>query len=137
MNLCAENFIDFLNNKNIKHTVDDDNDRCLIKIRYGLKHTSSHLHFYFNNDNEHLSLRVYEVVKFPEEKKSKVIAACNECHKKYKWVKFVAEDDNTVIAGIDAIITPETAASIAFEMDTRILDIVNKCYPDFMKAIWA
>ena len=136
MNQAAQNFISYLNEKGVRHTVDEITDNTVVAVGYTLENTSAKASIFFSDDNKHIAMRCFDVVKAPKDKFANLIICCNKANLEYRWAKFVINDDMEVSAQLDAIINEDDSAEV-YELMIRILDIVDKTYPDFMKAIWA
>lgn len=134
MNTCAELLKENLESKNLNFECGTDKDGdSIIEFPYQGKVAKL---FFSGEEGEYLSIYlVFERV--PEEKLADVIFVCNELNAKYKWVTFYVDKDNDVLFHVDALLTPETAAEVAFEMLIRILKIGDDVKPVIMKAIYA
>ena len=134
MKTCAERLKENLESKNLNFECGTDKDGdSIIEFPYQGKVAKM---FFSGEEGQYLSIYlVFERVL--EEKLADVIFVCNELNAKYKWVTFYVDKDNDVMFHIDAVLTPETAAEVAFEMLIRILKIGDDVKPIIMKAIYA
>ena len=93
---------------------------------------------FFGDDDKDVAVRVFDICKFPEEKRSKMFKVCSTLNAKFRWIKFyVDKSDNTINAANDAVVSPDTAGSEVFELVMRTCSIVDEAYPELMKAMWA
>ncbi|MEE5992854.1 MAG: YbjN domain-containing protein [Oscillospiraceae bacterium] len=93
---------------------------------------------FISRDNDaDASLRIFNIAKFPAEKMPAVCAAVNECNGKYRYLRFTADDDNTVTAAYDFPVNTENVGKGAVELCMRAMNIVDECYPVIMKAIYS
>lgn len=91
----------------------------------------------FTDNSEYVTIKSYNLCKFPPEKIGAMYKLCSELNKDYKWVKFyVDESDNTITAQDDAIIQLDTCGAECYELSARLVLIVDEAYPRMMKTIW-
>ena len=91
----------------------------------------------FTEDSEYVTVKSYNLCKFPENKLAQMYKLCSELNKSYKWVKFyVDESDNTITAQDDAIIQLDTCGAECYELVGRMVIIADEAYPTMMKTIW-
>lgn len=91
--------------------------------------------FIFDQDGRAVSLRVFGLVNFPEEKTEAVMDLANDLNAHYRWLKFFV-DESKVNAQCDAIINDETSGRICVELMLRTMRIVDDIYPRFMHVLW-
>ena len=91
----------------------------------------------FTEDGGYVTIKIYNLCKFPADKTNQMYKLCSELNKEYKWAKFyVDESDNTLTAQDDAIIQLDTCGAECYELSARLVLIVDEAYPKMMKAIW-
>ena len=90
----------------------------------------------FSGDQgEYLSIYlVYERV--PEEKIADLLVVCNDLNCQYKWVTYYMDEDHDIVIHNDALLTPETADEVAFELLVRLVKIAEDAKPQVMKALY-
>ena len=71
-----------------------------------------------------------------DEKFSKALVLCNELNKQYRWVKFYIDDDRDIAVSADAIVDLSSVGSECAEMVSRMVNISDAAYPQFMKLLW-
>lgn len=74
---------------------------------------------------------------FKGEKTVTGLTIVNQLNNTYRWVKFMLNDSQDLIARVDAIIAPETVGPEVFELVLRSANIIDEAYPDIMRALWA
>lgn len=134
MLLCAEIFVNHLEEKELKYSVrvDDDGD-VIVDFPYQGKITKC---IFTGDDGKYLSFyQVFENV--PLDKQAEMILLCNELNTAYKWVTFYVDDDNDLMLHNDAILCPACAAETAFELLLRLVNIADECKPKIMKGLYA
>lgn len=133
MNECAELFADFLTSKGLTFdtTIDSDGD-SLVNFPYDGRIARC----YFSGDDGRYLTIYYYFENTPEDKVPDLIYTCNELNSQYKWVRFYLDNDNDIVLQSDALLTPMSAADVAFEILVRLLDIGKEAKPTIMKAIY-
>ena len=96
------------------------------------------VHFISTDEDNDVAIRVFNLARFPEEKRTDMFAFANECNSNYRFLKFVVDcDDNTLQAEYDIPQGNQNVAEAAIEILVRIMDILNKMGADMMRRIWA
>ena len=92
----------------------------------------------FDDDDESAALRIFNIGSpVPASKKPELYRVMSGLNNDFRWVKFsIDEDDDTIEAAIDAVLTPEGAGEIVFELVNNLLGITDEAYPRIMKALW-
>ncbi len=139
MNLSTKNFTQVLDSKNLRYDVDErpEQEDCVVSIGITMDNSSFRVKLFIDDDNKHVALRCFSIANAPENKYANALVTCNKCNLEYRWIKFVIDSDRDINAQDDAVISPETAGEELFELMLRMLNIVDDCYPEFMKAIWS
>lgn len=135
-------FVNYMDQKDIKYNNRvpfGGNGREVVEVSFSGKNMNSvRTVFYFDADAEAVAIRVYDIVKVPEEKVDMIYPAISSLNKHFRFAKFVLDtDDNTIQAELDAAFRSRDVGEICYELLIRMVDICNKAYPDLMKALWA
>ena len=64
------------------------------------------------------------------------VLLCNAMNLNYRWVTFFLDRDNDVAVDADAMVSVEDAGRVCSDIVVRMVDIVDKAYPEFMKVKW-
>lgn len=142
MLFSVSQFIDYMDQKGLKYDNRGpfgDNGREVVEVSFSGKNMNSvRTVFYFGADAEAVAIRVYDIVKVPEEKVEMIYPAINSLNKHFRFAKFVLDtDDNTIQAELDAAFRSRDVGVICYELLIRMVDICDTAYPDLMKALWA
>ncbi len=137
MNVCTESFVRALETDGFHVEVDRNEEADVVTCNVSIENTSVKVRIFIHDDNTHAAIRCFGFAKVPEDRVAGALLACNRCNLEYRWVKFVLDDDHDLCAYDDAVVSPETAGEELKELLFRMLDIVDDCYPVFMKSIWA
>ncbi len=134
-------FVRAMDAKGIKHSDPEisNTGKEAITVTYtGDSMPSIRMRFFFNRDCEDVAIRVFDIVKVPDSKVDGFFKTVNEANRRFRFFKFVLDtDDNTVQAEMDAAFRTHDVGEICLELMARCVDICDKAYPDFMKALWA
>ncbi len=107
-------------------------------VGWTLENTKIMLIFKFGDDNRDVHIIGRDFIKVKEDKYPEVYKVLNECNAKYRWVKFILDEESGEIrAEDDAVIQLDSCAQEAFELMIRMNHVVDDAYPRFMKALWS
>lgn len=96
--------------------------------------------FISHSDENDVAVRIFNLIsKIPEERRSRVIEACNILNKEIRYMKFYPNSKWGINVEYDfPVYTPDdSVGQIAFEMLIRMNRILNSEYDIFMKAIYS
>lgn len=102
----------------------------------GAHGNSYNVGFYFDTNETGVAVRVYQLTASNESNYAKMLLACNQLNNKYRWVKFVIDDDRDINMEADCVISPTTAGTVCVEMFYHFMGIAKDAYPVLMKAQW-
>ena len=141
MHLSTKDFVRFLDHKKLRYTVreaDGDNSRDIVRINFTADSTDMTIQFFFNEDNEDAAIRVFDLAKVPSAKIEKIYHTLSEQNNRFRFAKFCLDErDNTIQMEMDAAFRSHDVGEICHELLLRTVDICDKAYPEFMKAIYA
>jgi hypothetical protein len=136
-NAAAKMFKSYMDAKEMKCKIVDDEEERVIKAAWTLENTDMEIIFTFGEDNHDVHMQGYNFLRVSENNFDKMLSAVNECNAKYRWVKFTLDQKHgQIIAEEDAVISLDTCAEDTFELMIRMTQIVDEAYPIFMKAMW-
>lgn len=133
MNICAEKFIENLKSKDLNFEVKERGEKTVVSFPYDGRKT----HFFFSGDDGEYAQMQTLIESVSEDKYVDVVLACNQVNSTYRFLKFVVDEDNDVMAMADAILDPGSADEECFELLIRSLQIIKDAKPTIMKAIYA
>lgn len=91
-------FVNYMDQKDIKYNncvPFGDNGREVVEVSFSGKNMNSvRTVFYFDADAEAVAIRVYDIVKVPEEKVDMIYPAINSLNKYFRFAKFVLDTDD-------------------------------------------
>lgn len=136
----ASRFEQALISNSLKYDRIDDFERPMFKLNFGggdFSFNHLRINILFDTDGRSAQFATSPIVSIPKDKTAQGLITCNTCNKRFRWVKFYIDDDNDLILETDAIIDDATVGDECVEMLFRAASIVDDCYGDFMRAIWA
>lgn len=133
-------FINYLDAEGIRYTLDGttESGKDRMYIQYSGDNMSAiRMLFLFDTDGESVGIRVFDIVKVPQEKLGAVILTICDLNYRFRFVKFCFDhDDNTVQAEIDAAFRPGSIGEVCAELMYHCVSICDKAYPELMKSLW-
>jgi len=83
------------------------------------------------------SLRVWDLVKVPEARLTKVLELLSSLGRDYRFCKFTYDPkERTVDVFMELITRPDSAGEVVREGLSRMVDICDEVYPVLMKAVF-
>lgn len=117
---------------------EESESRSYVWLQFGIKNGGSYrIRFISHDDDKDVSVRVFSLVSVDEERRSKVLPIVNKLNAKYRFVKFVLDDDGDVNVEYDYLTDCPDPAASAEEMVIRIVRMIDDSYPELMRAMWA
>ena len=126
-------FLELLDEEGIKYQyrgIDQDNDEYVV-ITYTIEDDHDcRMNLYFNEDLEHCSIRVWNLIDFDEANLVDVYRACDELNSSYKYIRFyVDETDYSVTASYDIIFRSTGADEICREAIRKMVNVCDAAIP--------
>lgn len=107
-------------------------------LQFSVENGSSYrIYFISNDDDNDVSVRVYGLISVDESRREKLIPVINDLNCKYRYVKFVLDNDGDVNIEYDYPIRCLNPAASAGEIVLRFTKIIDDSYPTLMRALWA
>lgn len=123
---------------NLKVFTDEHNDSSNVWLQFGIKNGGSYrIRFISKDDDNDVAVRVFSMLTVDENHRDKVLPALNKLNARFRYVKFVLDDDGDVNLEYDYLVRDPDPAASAREIVIRIVKIVDDAYPEIMRAIWA
>ena len=124
---------------NIKYDVVDNQDDGYSLVDAGFRAcTGTHVSVKFisNDDDNDFEVRAFSLAHVPDEKLSGALKLVNEQNRKYRFVKFVIDNDGDINLEYDMPMKSTSIGPCAAEMFIRFMKIIDEALPDFMRFIW-
>ena len=135
---ATQKIADKFTEKNLNYDILDNEKLSAVICGVKSKFVTYKIQFISRDEDNDVAVRAFDLVKFPEDKRTDMLAFANECNSKYRYVKLVVNcEDNTVQAEYDMPLASQDVGKIALETLARFLNIVNKTSEDMMRRAWA
>lgn len=129
-----------MDNFNIKYSVEEYENSSLIVVGYRIT-CGNDVQVKFISQSEHndVTICLFGLVNsVPEDKVEKTLKILNACNFKYRYLKFVLDNDRNinVVYDIPERTSDDCIREIASEIFARIVTIIGECYPMIMREMW-
>ena len=127
-------FINWLESLDLKYTERgiDSNGYEIITVGNRGEACSYTIIYYFSQDLELCSIRVYNLIEYNAGDFVKVLNACNDMNQGYKFTTWYCDtSDNTVTVSMDLIFRAYQVDEILEEATLRLVNIIDDGYPLF------
>lgn len=123
--------------KNPVTLIAENEEYDITKTRYSTDYATVNVYMSFSDDR-YVHMQCTDYVKVPLSKAGEILDMCNKMNSEYRWAKFVFNEDNgSVEVKTDMIVGLENVGEDCLELLTRLLDIIDEAYANFMHVIWA
>ena len=121
----------------LKVFTDESEKSSNVWLQFGIKNGGSYrIKFISRDDDNDVAVRVYGLVSLEKDKSNAVLPILNQLNNKYRFVKFVLDDDGDVNIEYDYLMNCPNPAASARELIIRLVNIVDEAYPELMRALW-
>lgn len=126
---------------NMHYNVEDMEDVNILSAGYGIENGPMITIKVFSQDDDNdVAVRVYGILhNVAEERLPKIMKVINQCNQKFRYFKFVMNDDNDVSVEYDFPVEASdyTLGQEVVEVLMRMMHVLDECYPVLMRAIWS
>lgn len=126
---------------NMHYNVEDMEDVNILSAGYGIENGPTITIKVFSQDDDNdVAVRVYGILhNVAEERIPKIMKVINQCNQKFRYFKFVMNDDNDVSVEYDFPVEASdyTLGQEVVEILMRMMHVLDECYPVLMRAIWS
>ena len=126
---------DFFIEKNVKCSISEGESSSTVRAGINGDNCTFEMLFISRDNDNDVSVRIFDLCRFKDAKRAAVLEACNKCNCSYRFVRFTADDDNTITVSFDVPVETANPGEVCFEIFARCMNIVDECYPDIMRAI--
>ena len=122
----------------LKVFTDETETSSNVWLQFGIKNGGSYrIRFISRDDDNDVAVRIFSLVTIDKDKRDKVLPAINNLNNKYRFLKFILDDEGDVNVEYDYLLKCPSPAASATELVVRIVKIVDEAYPELMRAMWA
>lgn len=133
----TEEFVCFLNQNNLKYCLDsinaNDNEQITMCIT---NQTMSDItiHFLFDSNNQIVYIRIWNLLKIPDQFNSIALTIINELNNTYRFVRFYLNTDNGIDVFVDSLIHSGTIGKTCINLGIIIAKICDTVYPKLAES---
>ena len=129
-------YLRYMDTKGIKYNDRGDNTVMVKYTGDNLKTIS--ILVLFDKDGDNLvQFACWEIARFNDDKYAAGMITCNSMNAKFRWVKFYIDEDKDIRAEMDAYVDLGTVGEECSHLVSRMVNIIDEAYPEFMKALYA
>jgi len=126
------------NDEGLKVFIDETDNTSAAWLQFGIKNGGSYrIRFISTDDDNDVAVRVYSLLSVEGDQKEKVFPVLNTINRKFRFVKFTMDDDGDINVEYDFPVSSPAPEKCAKEIVVRLVSIIDKAYPDLMRAMWA
>lgn len=134
----AEAYIKLLDDKGVRH---DDivilkSGKFDVETRWDLDETTVAIRAIFDDKGHTVAIRCYRFARAKDDSFVDILKTCNELNDRYRWFKFVIDEDNDINIETDCIVNEDTAGGVVLELVQRLCVVADDVYPELMKIIY-
>lgn len=123
--------------KGVKFRVKEVGDSSVVEAGFSIDNGPSVVvRFISPDDDNDVAIRIFELISVTEDKRANVQAALNKLNHKYRYLKFVMDDDGDVNVENDLCLCTSNVGPVCFEIFARAMQILDDAYPVMMRALW-
>ncbi|MBR1686010.1 MAG: YbjN domain-containing protein [Clostridia bacterium] len=131
---------DALTAQGIRCLIRENEKYSFVQVSYnGENYTHLDINFISNSDQNDVSVRTSGLARVPNNRLAAIREVINECNRRYRYIKLVINDERNVTAEYDMLLSAssDTLGENAAEVCSRFANIIDKVYPEIMRAIYA
>ena len=125
----TQSFVDVLEERELKHTLEGIDENGYEKIRLRNRDDQGNRYeivFYFAKEQDSCNIRVFGMINYAEEDVADVLRAVNTLNRKWKFVKFyINEDSRTVAAAVDLLFNDTDVGDIVLQGTLKVNRILK------------
>ena len=118
-------FTEALKSEGIKYTLSDDKPSVFIKYN-GDNFNSLTFSFFFDEDGESVSLKVFSIAQFTKSQLPDAYEFCNKMNNDWRWIRFYVDSDDEFTADMDANLSANNGGKECVDILHRAVRIVDK-----------
>lgn len=136
---ATELIAQYFDEKEVRFRLEDREDVSAIIANIAVDYTSFAMHFYSQDEENDVSVRIPNFVRYGNKSTAAVLKVAAECNSLYRYAKFTVDtEEHSVRVEFDFPEETEDDAvgPIAYEIFRRLMQICDEAFPKFMEAIW-
>ena len=123
--------------KKLPYEIFDHEEVSILQVPFsGQNIRSAKVSFISMDNSNNVAVRVLNMGVVREERISIVLLLLNELNNRYRYLKFVMDENRVVSIQYDLPESGKGIGAICFEVVQRFIRVVDEAYPELMEAIW-
>jgi len=121
-----------------RYTIDEVKDASILKANFNAKNAGTiKIQYLSPDDDNDVHVVIADYINGVPSKEPELLLAINELNCKYRFAKFVLDEDCDVRIECDIPLRCGDVGQTAIELANRLVDIADEGYPVIMRALWA
>ncbi|MBQ8150885.1 MAG: YbjN domain-containing protein [Clostridia bacterium] len=122
--------------KGVKYRIDERGEVSSVEAGFTIENGPNVIiRFISTDDDNDVAIRVLQLLKVTDAKRDSMLTAINQLNDKFRFLKFVMDDNGNVSVENDLCLCAENVGDICFEIFVRSLKIIKDAYPVLMRAL--
>lgn len=118
--------------------VEDDDSFGVVCLQPKIRDDNSYvIRFISRDDSNDVAVRVYGLLNIDIAHRIKMLPVINELNEKYRYIKFVLDEDGDVNLEHDFPTNCPDPSASAVEIVVRLDSVIDAVRPELMQALWA
>lgn len=133
---ATQEIYDVLTENELKCGIEERDELSVVHLGITSKETSYEIQYISRREENDVSMRIYNLLKFPQEKMGAVLAAVNHFNVALRFFKFNVDVKGlTIDLEYDFPLETLNIGQTAMEMLHRSADVIDRSYPELMKVV--
>lgn len=134
---ATQTIYDSFQERDYRCSIEEYSASSAVRVGLSCDNCSFEALYISRDDDNDVSMRIFELLKFPEARTDDVIRIANDANYNFRFLKFCVDVDSHVVhVEFDFPINTGDPGETAYEMLQRAGDIVDEMYPKFMRCIY-
>ncbi|MBR5722711.1 MAG: hypothetical protein IKX57_03710 [Oscillospiraceae bacterium] len=107
-----------------------------VHVGINTEKASFEVRFISRSEENDVALRIFNLLKFPEDRIESMLIAVNRCNFRFRFMCFCVDTrNNSIDVSYDFTAATDDIGEAAYELLMRSAGIIDDCYPELMKEI--
>ena len=122
----------------LKVFTDENEAQSFVWLQFTAKNGSPYrIQFISRDDDNDVAVRIFSLIHVESSQIEKVLPAINAVNSKFRYTKFVIDNDGDINVEYDFLVRAANVEECAEEIVIRFVKIIDEAYPVLMHALWS
>lgn len=122
----------------LKVFTDETENTTCAWLQFSVKNGGTYRIRFINTDDDNdTAVRIFGLLNISDDVRPQVMKAVNALNRRFRYAKFVCDDDGDVNIEYDFPVSGSNPAASAREIVIRLVRIVDEAYPELMRAVYS